>query len=109
MARYILIDNGSGFIFGDTADFTAGDSSDMTPAEAAERLDYSLGERNRSYEEVGRRTLASNETGYHVYRADVDGAEAVPVVDDGQDQDVIDAVERDCEYVTTIRVTEVEG
>lgn len=109
MPRYILIDNCSGYIFGDTADYRAGDQSDITPTEAAAALDASIGEHGRSYAEVGRRELASNETGYHVYRADVRGSEAVPVVQDGQDQETIDAVERDCEYVTTIRCTSAEG
>ncbi len=109
MARYILIDNCSGFIFGDTADYAAGDLSEMTPTEAAQRLDASLNEFGHSYEEVGRRALAANETGYHVFRADVGGSDAIAVVQNGQDQDVIDAVERDCEYVTSIRITGAEG
>ena len=41
-------------------------------------------------------------TGYHVYRADVRGSEAVPVVQDGQDQDTINAVMELCDYVAFI-------
>jgi len=104
MPRFILIDNGSGFIFGDTGDLD-GAARDETPLEAVARLDTSVGAHGRSYEEVSRYGMASNETGYHVYRADVRGSEAVPLVDDGQDQETIDSIVRDCEYVTTIRCT----
>ena len=102
MARYILIDNCSGYIFGDSADLN-GHIFSGTPVEFAAALDASIGEHGRTYEDVSRHALASNETGYHVYRADVDGSEAVAVVWDGQDQETIDAVVQDCEYVTTIR------
>lgn len=102
MARYILIDNCSGYIFGDSADLD-GKIFIGTPLEYAAALDASIGEGGRIYEDVSRRDLASNESGYHVYRADVNGSEAVPVVWNGQDRETIDAVVRDCEYVTTIR------
>lgn len=102
MPRYILIDNHSGYIFGDSADLD-GRIFTGTPVEFAAALDASIGGRESVYEEVSRHALASNDSGYHVYRADVDGSEAVPVVDNGQDRETIDAVVRDCEYVTTIR------
>lgn len=98
MARYILIDNNSGYIFGDTADFAAGRESEINSiADAARMLDESIGEHDRSYTEHMRnpRTTA---TGYDVYRADVDGSDAVPVVIDGQDQETIDAVVQSCRY-----------
>jgi len=104
MARFILIDNCSGYIFGDTGDLD-GPARDETPLEAAARLDAHIGEFGRSYEEESRGELRSNETGYHVYRADVRGSDAVPLVNDGQDQATIDRVERECQYVTTIRCT----
>lgn len=100
MARYILIDNGSGYIFGDSADLD-GKIFTGSPVEFAAALDASIGEHGRAYEEAT--DLASNETGYRVYRADVGGSDAVPTVTNGQDQEMIDAVERDCRYVTTIR------
>jgi hypothetical protein len=53
--------------------------------------------------------LATNETGYHVYRADIDGSEVVPVITDGQDQEMIDAVAFDCAYVITIRCRSIEN
>jgi len=107
MARFIIIDNVSGYVFVDTGDLD-GAARDETPLEAAARLDASIGAHGRSYEEGSRYSLASNETGYHVYRADVRGAEAIPLVDDGQDQQLIESVERECQYVTTIRCTSAE-
>lgn len=108
LARYILIDNHTGYIFGDSADLD-GRIFNGTPAEYAAALDASIGEHGRTYEECSRHSLASNETGYHVYRADVRGSEAVGLVHDGQDQETIDDVARNCEYVTSIRIMRGEG
>ncbi len=107
MARYILIDNCSGYIFGDSADLK-GKLFIGTPIEFAAALDASIGAQARTYEEVSRYALASNESGYHVYRVDVYGSEALDVVWDGQDQDTIDAVIENCDYVTTIRFRDDE-
>ena len=101
MPRYILIDNHSGYIWGDSADLN-GAIFDGTPLEFAAALDASLHQPSDTYEEVSHRALASDESGYHVYRAD-GGSHAVPVVYNGQDRETIEAVERDCEFVTTIR------
>jgi hypothetical protein len=101
MARYILIDNCSGYIWGDSGEYAPG--TDITgPIHAARMLDYDLGEQDRRYEECRRSQLASNETGYHVYRA----SNEFPAVDDGRASDTIMAVESDCEYVTTLRCSE---
>lgn len=97
MARYILIDNDSGYIFGDSADF-AEQQSDLTPVKAAQILDESIGEYGRTYVESAT-SPQSTVTGYHVYRADVRGSEAVPVVSDGQDGETIQAVTELCDYV----------
>lgn len=35
-------------------------------------------------------------SGYFVYRADMNGSDAVPTIWDGQDRETIEAVERDC-------------
>lgn len=96
MRRYIFIDSNSGYIWGDSADF-ATESTDDIPA-LARMLDESIGEIDRAYvvHNVDPRTTA---TGYHVYRADVRGSEQVGNIHDGQDQEMIEAVERDCEYV----------
>lgn len=99
MARYILIDSDSGYIWGDTADFATDRQGEFDGAIciAARLLDESLGEHGRAYIDSWRRPDGAS--GYFVYRADVNGSEAVPVVQDGQDQETIEAVERDCEYV----------
>ena len=95
MTRYILIDSNSGYIFGDSADFAAG-NSDLTPTEAARLMDESIGEHGREYRELSS-VPRDTRTGYAVYRA-----EAVPVVQDGQDREMIEAVERDCEFVAFV-------
>ena len=110
MARYILIDNESGYIWGDSADLD-GRIFTGTPAEYAAALDASLGKPGLVYEEcsahalgaIGSTHAAVRVSGYHVYRADIGASEVVPVVWDGQDQETIGAVERDCEYLTTLR------
>jgi hypothetical protein len=101
MARYILIDNNSGYIFGDSADLN-GSIFSGSPVEFAAALDASIGEHGRVYEELSRNPRDTS-TGYDVYRADVDGSDAVPVVWDGQDQETINAVTQSCRYEGYIR------
>jgi len=98
----ILIDNGSGYIFGDSRDLVGYSNSDYSDAEkagiaAAKLIDSDIGEHGRSYD-FQRNNPADTRTGYHVYRVDVRGSEAVTVVRDGQDQETIDEVEALCEY-----------
>ena len=100
MPRYILIDRNSGYIWGDTADFASGQPI-LTPTEAAQVLDHTL-KHYGCYEETDQTDSAAT---YDVYRADVDGSEAITVIVDGQDAETIAAVERDCKYVTSIRRT----
>jgi hypothetical protein len=88
--RYIIQDNYTGYIWGDSADFGA-NPENMT--DACRMLDESLGEHGRVYSEVPR---LSGDSGYVVYRADINGSEAVTVIHDGQDRETIEAVERDC-------------
>jgi hypothetical protein len=108
--RLILIDNSSGFIFGDTANYLIGrldewrdnNSDDNSDTErlsllAARLLDDSIGEHGREYEFV-RYDPLDTRTGYFIYRADIDGSEAVPVVTNGKSQETIDAVRRDCRF-----------
>lgn len=104
MARFILIDNNSSYIFGDSGDLD-GPARDETATDFASRLDASIGEHGRSYEMVGHNPRRT-ETGYHVYRADIGGSEAVMLVTDGQDQQMIDDVTRDCRYEGFIRCRE---
>jgi hypothetical protein len=96
--RYILIDNNSGYIFGDSADLD-GKTFSGTPEEFAAALDASAGDHTpRSYKLITHNPR-TNETGYHVYRADIKGSEAVGVIHDGQDQETIETVERECRYM----------
>ena len=39
---------------------------------------------------------------YDAWRADLDGSDVVPVVTDGQDQEMIEAVQEDCRYAGSI-------
>jgi len=110
MARYILIDNCSGYVAAASADLN-GKIFAGEPLEFAAALDASLGKPGLGYEEcsahalgaIGSTHAAVRVSGYHVYRADVAASEAVPIVQDGQDQETIEAVARDCEYLTTLR------
>lgn len=108
MARYILIDNASGYIWGDTAALDV--PADATPIDAARALDASLGVTGRIYLQtsatVGTRP-AANATAYWIHEA----GPAFPPVQDGQDAATIRAVERDCPLVAIVHVTEadVEG
>lgn len=120
MARYIIMDNASGYIWADTADMDhkhvmrggtwegntvqAIGMHAMQPCDVARWIDETLGEYDRDYEEVSRSELASNDVGYLIYRADVGGSEALPVITDGQDADTIAAVDRLCVRVATVRV-----
>ena len=101
--RYILIDNGTGYIAGDSADL-GGAIFEGSPEEFAAALDARLGKHGRRYEMIGHNPR-STAPGYHVYRADVGGREVVPIVWDGQSRDEIEVVERDCEYLGFIYIT----
>lgn len=109
MARYIIIDHYSGYVFGDTGDLPPALMSEagQSPADACRVLDEHNGVAHGcAYDErsVGYRP-ATNETAYMVYRADVRGSEAVPIVADGQDAETIGAVVRDCELVAVVART----
>lgn len=113
--RVILIDNYSGYIWGDSADIEGKTfTEDMARSVRgdgdfglayAEALDRHIGGEPRSYAWKSGRP-DSNETGYHVYRADVNGSEAVAIVRDGQDQETIDAVLEHCQRLGFIAITE---
>jgi hypothetical protein len=105
MSRYILIDNASGYIWGDSADI-GGKIVTGTPVEVARALDEDIGEFTyRAYQVISRSQLSTNETGYIVYRAD----KTMPIVTDGQDQDQIESVINDCEYECTILCLDETG
>lgn len=96
MARWILIDNNSGYIFADSGDLD-GPARDETPIEFAARFDATIHEYGRTYEMLARNPRTTV-TGYDVYRADIDGTEAVALVYDGQDNETIQSVITRCSY-----------
>jgi hypothetical protein len=106
MARFILIDNNSGHIFGDTADYACAMQSDWIAKsesdliEAARVLDESIGEHGRKYS-FHSRNPRSTVTGYDVYDASRD---QVVCVQDGQDREMIDEVESSCDYLGFVEV-----
>lgn len=106
MARYILIDSNSGNIWGDTA-LLGNWHQECTPLDAARMVDEDAGERGRRYEELSRNPQTT-QTGYDVYRADINGSEAVRVIDRGDDEELIEAVQRDCEYVGFVACYEAQ-
>lgn len=104
MSRFILIDNKSGYIFGDTADYAAGES-DLSPAGAARLLDLSIGEHNRTYTELAENPHTP-QLGYDVYSLDRPGV--IDIVNEGQDRAFIDEVLRVGSYAgfVLIEITE---
>lgn len=116
MPRFILIDNYSGYVYGDTAALPAHringrpiTQSDLTgdegPLLAAEWMDEAEGiAHGRTYER--RQRASGDECGYRVYRADIAGSDAIGAIRDGQDQVMIDAVLNDCPFECFVAVTE---
>jgi hypothetical protein len=97
MAAYIIVDAYTGYVWGDTRDFNGKAYNAESIVDACRELDEAVTQDfGRAYEQVPR---LPGDTGYIVYRVDVNGSEAVPVVHDGQDKETIDAVERDCALV----------
>jgi hypothetical protein len=106
--RLILIDNNSGLIFGDTANYllarlndwrenNSDNNSDTARLSlmAARLLDDTIGEHGREYGFINY-DPRDTRTGYLLYRADIDGADALPVVTDGQKQEMIHSVRSAC-------------
>jgi hypothetical protein len=63
-------------------------------------FDASIGHARRPYE-MRSSNPRDSQTGYHVYPV---GKVAIPIVNDGQNREVIEAVERDCDYEGFIAV-----
>lgn len=106
MARYILINSNSGYIWGDSADL-GGKIFKGNAIQFARALDAWIGTedpKEQDYELLSR-PPCDTETGYHVYRANVGRRHTVPVITNGQSQDQIEAVERDCQYEGFISIT----
>jgi hypothetical protein len=113
--RIILIDTHSGYIWADSADLdgrafemTESDHDQIGPHHPtaedwalafARQLDESLGERDRTYVMQSPAAARNGQSGYMAYRADVGGSDAVGHIFDGQNREVIEAVERDCEQI----------
>jgi len=100
MPRYILVDHHSGYVFGDTGDLN-GPARQETVTQAARRLDESIGEHGRVYD-AHAPNYRPNGTAYHVYRAEIGGSQALPLVTDGQDHETIDQVARLCTKVAVV-------
>ena len=105
MPAYIIQDAYTGYIWGDTRDVSGQVVTVDTPVDACRVIDHDIGERDRKYAEVSR---LSGDTGYLVYRVDIDGSEAVVVVHDGQDRETIEAVQNACEFVGYVEWTPAE-
>jgi hypothetical protein len=97
-ARYILIDDYSDFIYGDSARLN-GEPFVGTAIEFARAMDESNGCYGRTYTGC---TYTSGTDGYHVYSAD----ENVAIVIDGQDAGTRVAVRLLCQYAGFISRTE---
>lgn len=81
--HFILIDENSGFVWGDAL---AAD-----PIAACRAVDASVGETSRLYDDIGSGARFDGRSGYHVYEAP-DGWTWPDGLGDGQNQGVIDAV-----------------
>jgi hypothetical protein len=95
MPRFILQNIADGNIYADTADLAGWRDSDETPEAAARLTDALQGFEADEY--VERAFSAPLTVGYRVYRADIDGSEAVGVVADGTDRETIEAVQASCQ------------
>ena len=102
MPAYIIQDVWTGYIWGDTRDIGGRSVNCESICDACRALDESIGETGRAYAAVSR---LPGDSGYKVYRADINGSEAVAVIRDGQDRETIDSVERDCEFVGFVHYT----
>ena len=98
MPRYILIEEDSGYIWGDTARLPEFANTEQTPIDAARVLDESLREYDREYKQVFPHEIRG-QGGYLVYEADDD----FPVVYNGQDRGEIEAVESACRLVCAVQ------
>ena len=88
MTTYVLIDNNSGYVWGE--------ANASNPIEACAIVDREIGgdEREYSEERIGNSTAS----GYHVYQAPADWVS----VDDGQSQVEIERVTSTCRKVAEV-------
>ena len=110
MPRYILIESNSGYIWGDTSDVGGKNlelgTDDTALMQACAAVDDDCGAPDRTYNVISNRNprALQGQDGYLVYRAP-DDFRAVP---DGQNQDDIEAVERECTLVGVVQVEDIE-
>lgn len=88
MTHYVLIDNHSGYVWGEA------DAND--PVEACAAVDREIGGDEREY--AVERLGSSTKNGYHVFEAPADWTP----VDDGQNQREIERVESACRKVAEV-------
>lgn len=97
MTRYIIVDNMSGYIWGDTAAIPEWATATPTPIEACRIVDKFNGDVGRQYKEVPR--LHLTELGYKVYRPKNSDIE----IGDGTDRRTINRVRRHCELAAIVK------
>lgn len=118
MTRLIIQEAHSGFLWADSAlfqpahcaDYSAGGFDPSGPCcdanilAAIRTMQWEIGDLDQQWEIVSRRDarILAGRDGYIVWRADVDGSDAVAAIQDGQDMDTIRAVERGCELVAVV-------
>lgn len=114
MTHYIMIDNASGFVWGDcevddniiidtASGFVWGDCEADHILKACAAIDMNLGEYDRHYETASGPDF-SNETGYHVYESD--GTD-IAQFGGGDNPEMIAAV-RSMRYCGYVRITDAE-
>lgn len=92
MTRYIIVDNYTGFIWGDSVDFPKEPDDILS---VCRMLDDEIGsyEHGITYEKV---SYFNGEFGYLVYDASIPNGNKIPTSYDGQDQEIIDTVTNNC-------------
>lgn len=118
MTRLIIQEARSGFLWADSAlfqpahcaDYRAGGfdpngpCSDANILAAVRTMQWEIGDPDQQWEIVSRHNahILAGRDGYLVWGVDVNGSDAVAAIQDGQDRDMIRAVERGCELVAVV-------
>jgi hypothetical protein len=96
VARYIVRDNATGHIVGDTMDFEPTNTAYDDPFTACQDIDDEMGITNRLYLEQTR-PFSKGEPGYFVFRGDdEDGNLLVPPITDRTDEKQIQLIWERC-------------
>ena len=91
MTHYVLIDNHSGYVWGEA------DAAD--PVDACRAVDAEIGGEPREYELISSGAHNTTVSGYHVYAAPSGWRE----IQDGQSQEEIERVQSECRRVCFVR------